>query len=71
MPEVPPAIPVTVPEAGSIVPTDRLLLVHVPPAVASLSVTVPAGQIAELLVIEPGVVYTVTVAVIIQLLVPV
>ena len=68
---VPAAIPVTVPAEGSIVPTDRLLLVQVPPLVASLRVTEPAGQIAELFVIEEGVVLTVTTAVMIHVLVPV
>ena len=68
---MPAAIPVTVPAEGSIVPTDGLLLVQVPPPVASLRVTVPAGHIAELFVMDAGVALTVTTAVMTQVFVPV
>ena len=44
---VPPEIPVTVPEPEPMVATAVLLLYHVPPLVASLSVVVQLVQILE------------------------
>ena len=56
---VPFAIPVTVPDAGSIVPAAGLLLDHVPPVFGSPSVVVlPAHTLVEP-VIAPGVWFTV------------
>jgi hypothetical protein len=55
---VPAATPVTVPVVDPIVASAVLLLVHVPPVVASLNVSVAPGQIAPAPVIDAGVPFT-------------
>ena len=59
---VPPATPVNVPEAEPIDATKLLLLVHVPPLAASVSVTVDPIHVAALPNIAVGNAFTVTTA---------
>ena len=68
---LPAAMPVTIPETASTEATDGLLLAHAPPPVASLNVIEVVGQSVELLVMAPGAAVTVTIAVVIQVLLPV
>jgi hypothetical protein len=58
--EVPEVIVVTVPEVLPIVPTAALLLLHVPPEVASLKVLTSPRHRIVVPVIEAGAVFTVT-----------
>jgi hypothetical protein len=58
---VPPKIPVTVPDTDPIVPVLVLLLLHVPPGVASLRVAVPPIHTLTLPLIATGCAFTVTI----------
>jgi hypothetical protein len=60
MSDEPGVTPVTVPVSEPIVATEVLLLFHVPPNVASLSVLVVPTHIFVVPVIAAGVAYTVT-----------
>jgi hypothetical protein len=60
---VPADTPVTTPVVKSTVATDVLVLVHVPPVVALLSVVVDATQVNSVPVMEAGGGLTVTTAV--------
>jgi len=60
---VPVAMPIKIPEDGSMVPTAALLLLHVPPVVASLNVVVRPKQTCVAPVIEATPLTTVTVSV--------
>lgn len=60
---VPGAVPVTIPVAMPIVATATLLLLHMPPGVASLRVVVVPGQTILVPKIVAGGAFTVTVVV--------
>jgi len=65
--DVPAAMPFTVPVDEPIVATPELLLLHVPPDVAELSVLLLPVQMPVVPVIEAGVLFTVNVVVAMQL----
>ena len=59
-----PGLPVSNPVAEPMVATDVLLLLHVPPVVASINVVVAPAQIVVAPVIAPGSGFTVIVVVV-------
>ena len=62
----PPVIPVRIPVVAPMVPTAVLLLLHVPPVVASPRVVVLPAHIVVVPVIPPGVGFTVMTVVVLQ-----
>ena len=63
---VPPVIPVRIPVVAPIVPTAVLLLLQVPPVLASLRVVVLPAHIGVVPIMAPGVGFTVIVVVVLQ-----